>query len=168
VNPGSDARRDVLNQHEDFLRAIALKDGEEAMRQLRETLNEHPQLTGKYCGVVACILAQQGQLEVAARLYRDAIEFDPHDTLARLYRGMALLKLGKAPEAKQEWAWIGEHHPERAEAALQVALAHLADGNWQSGESAIHAALERIPLGHVLRADANLVLRTVQLARNER
>jgi Flp pilus assembly protein TadD len=165
VTSKTGARRHLSHRHEEFLRALARKDGEEAMRQLKETLNERPDLGGKYCGVVASLLAQQGQLEMAVRLYRDAIEFDPHDTLARLYLGIALQKLGRLQEANEEWEWIGANHPERPEAALQLALAHLANGDWQAGESAISAAMEQIPSGHVLRTDANLVFRMVQLVK---
>jgi Tfp pilus assembly protein PilF len=69
---------------------LANKDRDGAMRQIEEILKEAPAMTGKYCALAASLLQQNGQLDLAVRLYQDAIAFDPDDTAARLYLGIAL------------------------------------------------------------------------------
>ncbi len=89
-----------LNEcHALLLNTLAQRDGEQAMRMLTQIVERWPDFTGKYCGLIGSILYQQGQLDVAARLYRDAVEFDPEDVTARLHLGIVLQRLGCPAEA---------------------------------------------------------------------
>lgn len=86
------AKLDLQECHALLLLKLQQRDGEGAKRMLEQIISRWPELTGKYCGLIASILAEQGQLAEAVPLYRDAIRFDATDTLARLYLGIALQK----------------------------------------------------------------------------
>ncbi|MEI7432112.1 MAG: hypothetical protein WCL27_16825 [Betaproteobacteria bacterium] len=59
----------LVERHAAFLQALSLQDREGAMRQVEAILAEAPALTGKYCALAASLLQQQGQLDLAVRLY---------------------------------------------------------------------------------------------------
>ncbi|GEM_PF-5117701 len=155
---------DLAERHQLFLLALQQRDRDAAMRQVEIILTEYPQLTGKYCAMTASMLAQQGQFDLAVRLYGDALTFDPEDTLARLYLGIALQRLGREGEARAQWAEIARRHPERPEARLQLALTRVLDGDRAGAEDAVNALIATLPPDNPLLRDARLVFALLRAA----
>lgn len=159
---------DLHECHAFLLRCLQQRDGDGAKRWLARITGRWPELTGKYCGLIASTLAAQGQLEPAVRLYQDAVEFDPADTLARYYLGVALQKLGQTDTAKEHWAWIAEHYPERPEAFFQNALVAITKGDTAAAERIAKEAVTCLPADHALQRDAALLLNLIELDRRRR
>ena len=155
-----------LNEcHALLLNALAQREGEQAMRMLTQIVERWPELTGKYCGLIGSILYQQGQLDVAARLYRDAVEFDSEDVTARLHLGIVLQRLSRPVEAGVQWAYIAQHHPEQPEAFFQRALAAFFDQKYVLAEQAAQETLSLLTPSHALFEEAHKVISLAQAAR---
>lgn len=169
MNDNTDhAHLDLAECHALLLRCLEQRNGDGAKDWLTRITGRWPELTGKYCGLMASLLAAQGQLEPAVRLYQDAVEFDPADTLARYYLGVALQKLGKTGPAKEHWSWIAEHYPERPEAFFQNALVAITNGDTATAERIAKEAATRLPADHALQRDAALLLNLLELDRRRR
>lgn len=128
------------------------------MHQVQAILTERPGMTGKYCALAASLLQQQGQLDLAVRLYEDAIAFDPDDTAARYYLGIALQPLGRENEARQQWAEIARRRPHSPEAQLQSGLVQVLDNDREGARKTIAALLATLPDDSTWRTDAARIL----------
>jgi len=156
---------DLQECHSLVLDALTQRDRTRAMTLLTYIIKHWPSLTGKYCGLIASILYHQGQLDIAERLYRDAVEFDTDDVTARLHLGIVLQRLGRSAEAREQWDYIAQHHSERPEAFFQGALTAFFNQEYAAAEQAAQETLELLLPTHPLFEEARKVLLVAQAAR---
>lgn len=155
------ASLDLEESHFLLLRILDSGTAEKAMKLLKSIVEQWPEFTGKYCGLLASRLAQRGDMEAAVLLYRDAVDFDPEDTLARFFLGVVLRSQGNIEESNQHWRYIEQHHPEKPESFLQSALVNLYDKNIPDARKSIRSARALITEKDPLWRDTQLVAQAI-------
>lgn len=149
---------DYPERHRLFLHSLKERNANEAMRHLVAILIDRPELTGTYCGALASILYHQGDLETAARLYQDAVSFNPDDLTARLHLGIVLWRLRRVTEAVDHWKYLSERHPNTLYAHFQQALSDILNGQPKQARPALERILASIDQSHPLWSESTKVL----------
>lgn len=131
----------------------------EALPALEELVTADPQ-NSVFRQTLARALRQQGQLEPAIRLYREAVALTPMDAEAWYNLAVALQEGGKADEAGQAIREALRRDARRPEAHNTLGIAEAAEGNLEGAEGEFRTALSLDArnarswnnLGNVLRA----------------
>ncbi len=87
----------------------------------------------------------KGRYEVAASLFRKALEARPHDMRARELLGQALLRLERYGEAEQIFAQLVAEHPQYEEALLGLGLSQLKQQDYESARKNLDLAAAASP-----------------------
>jgi tetratricopeptide (TPR) repeat protein len=133
--------------------AGALRDagqGREAIAQLERVAERWPRLRAECALEVGAIAYGLGDYARASRALDEAIELEPLDGAARLYRALTLKALGRAEEAERELAFVAETASAlRAEALLLRALSRLEVGDEIGGRRLLHEVVPADPGGEL-------------------
>jgi tetratricopeptide (TPR) repeat protein len=131
--------------------AAALREagrGSEAISQLERIERRWPRLRADCRFEVGAIAYGLGDYPRAKRALDAAIELEPLDGAARLYRALTLQALGSTAEAERELAFVAETARElRAEALLLQALSRLEVGDEIGGRRLLRDVLPSDPGG---------------------
>jgi tetratricopeptide (TPR) repeat protein len=133
--------------------AVALRQagrGSEAIVHLERIAERWPRLRADCALEVGAIAYGLGDYARAERALVEAIELEPLDGAARLYRALTLQALGRADEAERELAFVAETASElRAEALLLRALSRLEVGDEIGGRRLLHEVMPADPGGEL-------------------
>ena len=123
---------------------IELRDYDGALRDLDAHAQVQPRSRdGAY--LRGQIAERRRQTDEAERLYRDALQIDPHFTEARNDLGLLLERRGRHDEALQEFRRVIDTDPEFGEAYNNIGIVERSRGRTQEAEEAFRRALKASP-----------------------
>ncbi len=113
----------------------------EAYRAFHDSVEQEPQKLNGYLNIVT-LLADNNDLEDAAKFASDAVQRFPDSAQAVIVRGAAFLATGHVDEARRDFAHAAELAPGNADACFFVALVDYQQGRPEDAAGKLQRAIE--------------------------
>ncbi len=97
---------------------------------------------------------QKQDAVTAVGLAESAVGYAPHDAGYRMLLGQSYLQAGRFVSARDTFSDVLQLHPDNGKAALNLALAQIATGDWATARTTLEANAAIIPIGDLGLATA--------------